>query len=352
MLEGIGGAIGGLIGQATAGKGGAGKLKQISKLWKDLTTPGFDYRDLTAPELQMAAEFFPETYEAVVPEDVRMAVAGPEGREAQLTAITGLDEIARGGMPLADRLATQEATFRLSDANNRTNRGIMANMAARGRTGGGAEVAGRLGAGQTGANLAAQLGRGIVQESMARRPGALQALAGAGGAMRSADMDEAAENARAVNRFNEVTAQIRNQAARDASSARSQAQAYNVGTRQRLADSNVMNRYQNESENLNRGNDLLQQDFGNRVTKLQGYSGALMNEGAMKEAKRSERIRTAQGIGSGIGSAAGSALSFGLGGAGGGLGGLLGGGGGGAAAAQSGGTPGIHNDQFGYWDLR
>lgn len=335
-LEGIGGAIGGLIGQATAGKGGQGKLKQISRLWKDLQRPDFDYRDLTAPELQMVAEFFPDTYDAVVPAEVRLAQEGPEGRQAQLSSLYGLQQIGQEGLPLADRLAAQESQFRLSDTLGRNDAAIKQNLVARGRAGGGNEVALRAAGGQTGANLAASLGRDLVRQGLERRMGALQGAGQLGGQLRAQDQALSGENARAVNRFNELTAQIRNQAAMDAADARTKAQAYNVGTQQDLANQNTLNRYGVGLENLNRKNSLKQQSFGNDVTRLQGYTGALGQEAAYKEAKRAERIRMGQQVGGAIGAVGDQAvdalsggLTGGLGGGGGGglLGGLFGGGG-------------------------
>ena len=340
-LEGIGSAIGGLIGSYTSGKGGQGKLQQISRLWKELNTPDFDLRSLEPYELNLVAEYFPETYDAIISGQPELAEEGPQGREAQLASLGQLDTYAREGLGLGEKLAAQSAGFRVRDEAARANQALRGELAQRGRLGGGTEVAYRLGAGQQAANLGGQLGRDLMQQSIENRYRSNLARAEAGSRLREQDLARSQSRANAVNRFNELTSQLRTQAARDAAASRQQAAFGNVGNRQRIAEENARAQYGTNLSNLERQNMLRQQGFENDVTKLRGYTGALANEGAYQEAKRAQRINNAASVGGLVGGVADIGVGAFTGG--GGLGGLLGGSGGGGGGY---GAPAASN--FGY----
>ena len=308
VLGGLGGAVGGIIGLATMGKGGKDELKEAIQLWRDVQTPGYDMRSLSPPQLRILAEYFPETYEAQVPQEVKLAQEeGPEGRQAQAGAVQYLRGVQEEGLPLAERLAAQEAQGRVAQEARSQDEAVMQNLAARGRLGGGTEAALRAGRGQTAANLARGMGSDLASQAVQNRYRAALDAGQAGGQLRAQDLEKARSNADAVNRFNELTAQMRTQAARDAMEQRAQAQAYNVGTRQRVGEENELARYGTQLENLNRQNQLRGQGFQDTVTKTTGLTGALGGLSQAKYAEQEARLRNAQQIGQGIGGAAGGA---------------------------------------------
>lgn len=315
-LGGLGGAIGNIAVLAgAAGGGGKDELKEALRIWKAIQLPEFDMRSLTAPELRILGEYFPQTYEAQVPQEVRTAVESPEARGEQVGAVQRLGQMSREGLPLRDRLATDEAALRLSGAASGEDAALRRELAERGRLGGGTEATLRRGRGQTAANLARGQGADLMQQAVENRYRATLAAGEGASRLRGQDIDLSSQQAGAVNRFNEIVANLRQQAARDSAAERAQAETYNVGTRQRTGEENVRARYGNEQENLERQNRLRQAKFGSEVTKAGGVSGALGDLSQAKYAEQAAKAEAIRGIGQGVGQAVG------------GVGDILGGGG-------------------------
>lgn len=305
---GIGGAIGGIVGLATMGKGGEREAKKRVKLWEMLQQPDFDYRELSPPELRMVAEYFPETYEAVVPESVRLTEDSPWARGQQADAVGRLGTYAKEGLPLSERLNAQGMQLRLAGEAGSIDDSIRRNLAARGRLGGGTEAAMRQGSSQVAANLARDMGSDLTQQAIENRYRANLAAGEQAGNLRQGDINLSSNRANAVNRFNEMVADLRNQAARDNWSERTAAQRYNVGTRQGLANENARSRYGVGLENLNRKNALKQGVYDNDVTKLRGQSEALAALSGAKYDEQAARLQNITSIGQGVGQAGGSLL--------------------------------------------
>ena len=183
----------------------------------------------------------------------------------------------------------------------------MADLRRRGRAGGAAEIAARLAGGQQAANLSRDLGTDLARLGMQRR---LQAVAASGdmaGAMRGQDIGLSTARSNIANQYNQFLANLQTQAARDAATARQQAQAYNVGERQRVADTNVLNRYATALENLQRRNQLEQAKFGAALQKTSGLTGALGGYGDYREQQKRAREEGIMQLGEGTGRLVGTA---------------------------------------------
>ena len=314
-LGGLGGAIGGLIGYALAGQGGKGEFEEIVRLWRAIQDPAFDFRSLTPPQLRVVAELSPEIYEARVPHEVKLAVDSPETRAAQMRSLGYLEQVREEGLPLQDRLRAQELQREVARENRNAQMQVFRNLAERGRLGGGEELAGRMIANQQGAELSRGFGIDLAQMAIKNRLRGAMAAGSLGGQIRGEDIALSSRNADAINRFNEFVATLGTQAARDAALARQQAQGYNVGQRQRVADTNPLLRYETEQANLDRQNRLRQALFSSQLARAGGLEGALGGLGGFKERRRAERIALGQAVGEGVGGAAGLGLDiYGLGG--------------------------------------
>lgn len=330
MPNGVGGGIGGGIGGAisgiallagAAGEGGKPELKKILSLWEKLQEPDFDFSDLTAPELRVMAQATPETFEAQVPAEAALAQESPEIRARQLQALGGLGEIAEEGLPEADRLAAALAGRAVRGAQFAGTEESLRGLRRRGRLGAGAETQARAVGGRMSGQLAGEMGLDLQRVSLERRLQALRDYGGAAGAMRGQDIGLSESRAQALNRFNEFVASQRQQAGAYGAAARERAQAYNVGTAQRIGEANPLLEYQTALQNINRQNQLQQQLFGARTTITGGQAGALgglAQAGYAEQAARTANIRA-------IGSGAGQAIGGAFGGAAGGVGGAVGG---------------------------
>lgn len=325
-LGGLGSALGGAIGMATAGDGGKKFLKQIQELWDTLEVSNFDFTKLSPAVLQQVAEYLPEVYEVFEAQAPTLSGDSEAGRAAQLQGIDYFRGIRDGGMPLSMRLASDEASRAVSDEFGRTQEGIRSQYAMRGRLGAGEELQSRLGSDQRAMELARGLGADQAQRQEQMRLGAAGQMAGIGSQERGQTLGREQFNADAVNRFNQWMGTLQTQANRDNAMARQAASDRNVGTRQRVSDTNELNRYANQASNLDRHNQLLSQQFGQEVTKRQGQTSALDNLATAAYNERQARVQNAQSLGQGIGSTVGAVgdLFAGGGGLGSGVQGLYG----------------------------
>ena len=301
---GIGSAIGGIAGLMMDG-GVPREYEEVARLWEQLQDPEFDMRTLTAPQLQMVGQIAPEVYDAVLVDGAVLPEDSPLMRRAQTQGLSQMQEISRDGLPLSDRLAADKAQGAITQGFSRAQGAVSQDLRERGRMGAGGELRNRLLAGQNTGELAARMGRDLTADSINNRRSAILASAGMGGQIRGQDNAISGSRASAANRFNEQIMNYQTNSARYAADARARANAYNVGTRQRVADTNTMSTYEAQRSNLNRQNQLRQQSFGNDVTKLTGQSNALMARAGAELAHDSAQQQNVQALGQGIGQAAG-----------------------------------------------
>lgn len=306
----------GILGGA-AGQGGRKYLRQIRDLWNKLETPNFDYRDLTAPELQVLAEQFPEVYTAVVPKEAQTVSDSPEARAAQVRA-QGRAESMATGQNLDENLARQQAAESVQAAQRRADLSILSDLAQRGRLGAGDEIQARMMSGQRAAGLSRDLGLDMARDASGRRLAANAQAGGMAGDIRSGDTSLSARNADIANRFNEMAANIQNQAGQFNAQQRQQAGAWNAQNTQNVGNANAAMGYQVSSDNLNRQNTLRDQDYANQLQKLTGQTGALSGLSDAKYREQAAKAQTIQSVGTSGGQALDGILAAIFGGMGGG----------------------------------
>lgn len=325
----LGSALGGLAGgigilAGAGGKGGIKDLRKLRELWSKLETSDFDFSELSFPELQMVQELFPEVYDAVVPSQAETVQEDPAARDAQMRALARIEEISGEGLPLQDRIAAEYGTNALAQESRGHDLAVLRNLAARGGLASGDEGQLRMIASARAGNTARELGTALQEGALNRRVGAIGQTAAQSGAIRSGDFATRAFNADALNRFNMDVAGMQTQAARFGAEARGEANRYNVGTRQRLAEENALGRLGLAVNQQGREDELKSTLFGQNVEKLKGLSGVY---GALANWRDRDRARKEQAI-AGIGEGVGGLLDVGLlgtGGGGGGGGGFSGG---------------------------
>lgn len=323
----IGSALGGLGGNiallsGAGGDGGRRTLKRIMRAWKEIELADYDFRKVPPPHLEVFAEFFPEVWDAFVPEDVKVASDSPEMRAAQARGIQLLSQVAEEGLPLQDRLSAQEGGRVARQAASRDEARILSDLGSRQALGPGDMIRARLAGAQGRTELDRGLGTDLARMSLDRRLGAMSALPGAAGAVRAQDIDLSRRNAEIINAFNMAVAQMKNQAAASNAAARERAQGYNVSTRQRIGEANRMIPAQWAVSERDAVNRLRAMRFADELARLGGWSNAAGDYADLQERRRAEKREAIKGIASSSGGLLDSAIGgFGGGGFGGGGGG-------------------------------
>jgi hypothetical protein len=323
---GLGGTIGGIAVLAGAGgKGGMDEYKEAIELLRKVQEPDFDAHELTAPQLKIFAEYFPEVYKAVVPDEVKLVAESPEARTSQVESLAKLEQIRDQGLPIGERIAAQQAGQRLAGEMAGADKYVMRDLAQRGRLGGGEELSGRMMSNQTAADMANQMGSNLaLQASQNRLMGAQGAFQAAGG-LRGQDIARNQMNADYANRFNEMVTGRQMQANAAAAGARNEGQLYNVGQQQRIGESNVMNTYANQARNQEYANQLKQQAYNNAYQKASAMAGLTQDLGNQKNLEKAMKDQQILGLGQSVGRLGGGIAGLGMGGLGGGSGGASGG---------------------------
>jgi hypothetical protein len=315
-LGGIGEALGGIgVLAGLAGRGGKRFDKDALRVFKELELSNFDMSKLSPPELQLVAQYLPQSYEFAAPQSAEVPLDSPELRASQMRGLGGLEQIAQEGLPLQDRLLADEASREVFRASTGQNQAIMRNLAERGRLSGGTEVAARMAGSQQASELARGYGSDIARQAIQNRLGALQSVPGVAGAIRGQDFSNRSQAADVINRFNEFVSGGRTSAAADAAGSRERAQVSNTRERQRIGDTNVLSRYQTESRNQEYLNDQRERQFQQALAKARGTANAYGNLSQGAYGEQAAKAAQIQGIGRGVGGAAGFGL--GLGGVGG-----------------------------------
>jgi hypothetical protein len=293
----VGGLISGIYNLAKGPGGEKEKeyLKEIRDLYRDMPLPEFER--LIVPQLIQTGKITPEVYEAFIQEEEAPQIQeDPATREAQLRSLLGMEQVAREGLPLQDRLRAQDAQRAIAGELSRADEAVLSNLARRGRAGGGTELAARLATQGRAAETARGMGSDLAQQSIQNRLMALQAAPQMAGQIRGQDINKLAQNAAMQQRYNEFVSNLRTQAAANAAQQRNLAQQMNLAERQRIADFNVMAPFQTALERDKQQAAL----FGARRQKTGDIAGALGGLGQLATQREAIKRRQIEAVGSGF----------------------------------------------------
>lgn len=310
LLGGVGNLAGGIA--VLAGAAGPGGEREFKKAVAAIRgTPedlNFDMSSVTPEELRLVAEYFPETYNAVVPQEAALAQDSMPGRDAQLYVMEELRRRAQGGEPLGERLANQDAQNRMAAELGRNQQNLVNALQQRGRLGPGAYFDARAGFGQEAANLARDMSSDLVRQNIATRLGALRSMGDVAAQERGQTIGLEEGRSNAINRLNEFVANMLTGQNRYAADAQNQANLYNVGERQRLADTNAQNRQALNIRNQDTQNQLRLQQGQYGLSRAELLAQQLQALGGAKYAEQAARSQTLQSLGSGFGQGGGGLL--------------------------------------------
>lgn len=272
--------VGGIMGQESA----AADRKQAMQLYQDaqaqfanVNVPDEVKQQLTLQSLTQQGTLTPEQIQQV--SQGASAMGGistdPRLQQAQMNALSTMSKMGQTGLQSQDMAALNASRRQVAGDEQAKDQSIQQNLAARGASGGGLELATRLAANQGAANTAAQQSDQTMAMAQNRM---LQATAQAGqlgGQMQGQQFNQQAQQASAqdaISRFNAQQAAATGAANVNANNA---AQAANLAAKQSIANANVGTSNAQQQYNKN----LANQNFNQQMTLAGARAGQNQNMG-------------------------------------------------------------------------
>ena len=289
------------------------------------------------PDYEAVKMYRPELMEAQTtgPSALQQISTDPELRKAQMAALDRLSQVSEEGMTAEDRARLGQIQREVGRAERGSREAILQNMAQRGISGSGLELAAQLSNQQAAAERRQMEGLNV--EAMAQRR-ALEALGQVGdlsGRIRGQDFGEEAQKAAAADaiaKFNaqqQAAAQAANVAAQNLAAQQQwqqqigaqQEQAGILQAQQAQANQLAQQQFQNLTGQQEYMNKMKQQAFKDAYMKAAGTGGAALKYGDVLQEQAAQKAGMFAGIGKGVGQAATAYGTKGGGGAAGGAGG-------------------------------
>lgn len=288
LAAGVGGGIGNYLANASANERASALQNQAFQQWMDLNIPNPEDQKIVLqkfvnegqldPKLQSAIKQDPSAFEKIVT---------PGGyKSAQNRALSQLEDIGEsGGFRLQDEAALQEAMLQSQREGRIGRQNIASEMARRGMSNSGFDVAARLASQQNQANQDAQNSLRIAAMGQERALKAIEDSGQLATQYRGQDFGEQAQKAAAadaISRFN--VANLRDVNAANIG-AQNQAQQYNLSNAQDISNRNV--NAANAQQQYNK--QLGQQYFENQARRTAGATGQL-NQLAGTEQRQGQNL--------------------------------------------------------------
>lgn len=232
--------------------------------------------------------------------DMNNISTDPKLKQAQLDALSGLQDISSNkGLTAADRAQLQSIQTGEDTAARGAREAILQNAQARGMGGSGIELLQQFQNQQDSATRKSQRDLDVAAMAQNRALQALQQAGQLGGQIQAQDFNQQAQVAGANDAINKFNAQNQQNVELVNTKARNIAQAQNLSEQQRVADSNVD--LKNQQQKYNKS--LQQQQFDNAYKKAGGVAYSLNNQAQGFQ-------QAGQGVQNLIGTTLGAAAAF------------------------------------------
>jgi hypothetical protein len=313
-LIGGGGVIaGGLMGYLTkpnlSASTGSAKLQALTALLnRPPEIPEVELQKYSTPEaLSYLGNFTPEELQAT---GLPAGVINQAMRQKQLQALGGVEELSQTGLSAIDRAALTEIQNEIAMQERGQRESILQNMAQRGMSGSGQELAAQLQSSQAASQLASQQGLQQAAQAQRARVDALSNLSNMATGIESTDFERQAQKAQAQDVINQFNIQNRNVAG-----------LRNLQTQQDLSTMNAQERNRIAQANTDLMNKQIIQNKVNRPLSQYGlqtdYTSALSQGiGGVGQTQTQQQLANqqamSQGLGTGLtvgGTVAGAALT-------------------------------------------
>jgi hypothetical protein len=305
----IGSGIGALASRGDQERADKARQEALNQIL-NLQLPTVESQELALEKQKIAGVLAPEM-EGTVQQD-QSAMAGistdPRLRQAQMNALSSLTDLGTTGLTSADRAALLNIRNQTEGDAQAASASIMQNMAQRGMSGGGAELAARLAAAQGATNRGAQAGMDLAAQAQQKALQAMSSAGALGSQIEGQQFGQDAQKASAADAIARFNAANRQNVMGTNVGAKNAAQQYNISNAQNVANANTD--IANKQQVNNKG--LLQQDYQNRFGKATAASGQYDKQSAYdtQQADKTREIfgKIGQGVGGGL-AAGGQAMT-------------------------------------------
>lgn len=279
----------------------------LPKYSSPVAAPKFGFDKLTPEEFKVIGKYAPEAapYIAEVnPTLIEKTSDMKAGRDAQLAALKRYDQIGKGEFDPEYAQAIQSAARRAQAEAQSRQASIMQDFARRGMAGSGLNLAAQMGSSAQAMDRAAMVNQAAATDAYRNRLNALASGAALGAQIQGQDMDLQSRNASIINDFNQRMSRQRQALEDQRVAAINQAQMYNLGVSQDIANRNVDARnlaqradrdrldelakfgYSAARDEADRADRNSQQSFLNRQAERNRLDQILAGEAAWKAGER------------------------------------------------------------------
>ena len=313
IAGGAGVAAGGLMGYLTrpdlSASTGSAKLQALTSLLnRPPEIPEVEFQKYSTPEaLSYLGNFTPEELQAT---GLPAGVINQAMRQKQLQALGGVEQLSQTGLSAIDRAALTEIQNEIAMQERAQRESILQNMAQRGMSGSGQELAAQLQSSQAASQLASQQGLQQAAQAQRARVDALSNLSNMATGIESTDFQRQAQKAQAQDVINQFNTQNTNVAGLRNLQTQQDLSTMNAQERNRIAQANtdLMNRQMVENKiNRPKAQYGLQSDYASSLS--QGIGGIGQTQTQQQLANQQAMM---QGLGTGLtvgGTVAGAALT-------------------------------------------
>ena len=313
IAGGAGTVAGGLMGYLTrpnlSASTNSAKLQALTALLnRPPEIPEVELQKYSTPEaLSYLGNFTPEELQAT---GLPAGVINQAMRNKQLQALGGVEQLSQTGLSAIDRAALSEIQNEIAMQERGQRESILQNMAQRGISGSGQELAAQLQSSQAASQLASQQGMQQAAQAQQARVNALNNLSNMATGIESTDFERQAQKAQAQDVINQFNVQNRNVAG-----------LRNLQTQQDLSTMNAQERNRIAQANIDLANKQIMQNQVNRPLAQYGlqsqYTSALSQGiGGVGQTQMQQQLANqqamSQGLGTGLtvgGTVAGAALT-------------------------------------------
>lgn len=299
--------LGGYMANQQSKKAEAAQAAAINNAINQLNAVGIppvEAQEIVMKNPELVYQFSPELMQAVQLEQTKMGQVQTDPRlaQAQMDALSALQERAQGGMTPEDIAQFRNLQRQVSGQAAARDASILQNMQERGVAGSGAELASRLASSQQAQQMAAQSADELAAQNYQAKMQALQAAGQMGGQMRGQEFEEQAKKATAEDMMKQFNAQYLAQARQQNVQAQNEAAQQREKYKQDIANKVAENA--NQEAMYNKG--LIQKKYENEMAKAGAVSNIYGQQaqliGAAGAAKAKNTMDMFSGAGTGIAS--------------------------------------------------
>lgn len=311
LLGGIGGGlvsvIGGIAAANQAKQGNQANLNAANAglgYFNELNPPSIEDQKLILQLLSQQGEYSPEMLSALNlgPSAMESVNADEQLVGKQMDALNQYEDISKGGLTEGDQAASRELNRKVMASDTARRKQILNEMAQRGVLGSGAELAAQLTGTQDQSENMVAANDKLIQQALERKMGALNNLASMSTQMRTQDVGEKSNKAKARDAINQFNVQNKQQVNSYNVGNANTAQQANLKEKQRVADTNVSSN--NAAQQYNK--QLLQKQYDNQMNLARAKAGQQQVIGQAAQAKGNANARSIAGISSGVANVVGS----------------------------------------------